>query len=75
VVLEKILISKITFDSKSCGSNETSKSTSIFPHSLCFSLLYELDSNVKPNLDVDPYWVCALLSSKSNITRCGIMCW
>lgn len=75
VVLERIPIPKVIVCLIGCGSGEATESISIFPPSLCSSFLYELDSNVELNSNVDPEWVCALLSSKNNITRCGITCW
>jgi len=75
VVSKRIPILKVTFGSISCVYDVTTKSTSIFPPSFCFSLFYELDSNAKPNSDANLEWVCVLLSLKGDILRCGITCW
>lgn len=65
--LRQTPIPKITFGSVGHNSDATSKSTSILSPSLYSSLTCLLD------LNVDPEWVCVLFSSKSNLTKWGII--
>jgi hypothetical protein len=58
---EKISVLEVTLGSVGHDSSATTKSTSIFPPSLCSSFPCVMDSNA--NLE----WVCTLLELKGNI--------